>query len=99
MLVQSDASMKPLPGTLDMTDLLRTLQGETTDVEFALQIGVPRSTYTMVKHGRRYASEKLVAGLLRTFADHSEEIVAAFSQQRPFSDRPSARRAAFTSGR
>jgi len=75
-----------------MTDLLRTLQGETTDVEFAVQIGVPRSTYTMVKLGRRYANEKLVAGLLRNFADHSEEIVAAFGQLPPFSERPSGRR-------
>lgn len=82
-----------------MTDLLRSLQGEMKDFEFAAQIGVPRSTYTMVKNGKRYANETLVAGLLKSFVDDSEEIVAVFGQQPPPGERRHPRRGNSTSVR
>ncbi len=84
--------MPVLPGTADFTDLLEKLQGDETDVEFAVSIGVPRSTYTMVRLGHRYPNERLVNGLLARFQDHSEEIVAEYGRIPPVEDRRQRKR-------
>lgn len=61
----------------DLTDLIRALQGDETQVRFAERIGIDQPELSKLLRRERRPTRRTILGLLRAFPDRSDEITAA----------------------
>lgn len=63
-----------------MIDLLRELQGDETQVQFARRLGIDQPELSKLLRGERRPARRLILGLLRAFPKRRAEIVAALTR-------------------
>lgn len=59
-------------------ELLRELQGERSQEQFASDLGVARSTIAMIYLGHRRPGRQFLEGLIQAFPTRREEILSVF---------------------
>ena len=60
------------------TKLIRSLQGDMNQGEYAEKLGISRPFMNLILNGRREPGMLVMRGLLRAFPERETEIVAAF---------------------
>ena len=61
-----------------ITELIRSLQGDLNQGEYAELLGISRPFLNLILNGHREPGMLAMRGLLRAFPEHESEIVAAF---------------------
>ena len=61
-----------------ITELIRSLQGDLNQGEYAEKLGISRPFLNLILNGRREPGILAMRGLLRAFPDRRDEIVEAF---------------------
>lgn len=59
-------------------ELMRELQGDMSDREFAKRLGMSRSAVRMVKSGQRNAGARMIRSLVKAFPERSQQITSLF---------------------
>jgi len=63
---------------MTLVDLMKELQGEQTQEEFAALIGATQAMVSAILLGKRGIGRKTVQGLMRAFPERSDEIQSLF---------------------
>jgi len=60
------------------TELIRSLQGDLNQGEYAEKLGISRSFLSLILNGHREPGLLVMRGLLRAFPDNRDKIIEAF---------------------
>jgi hypothetical protein len=63
--------------TRGLTDIVRELQGDESQVRFSARVGIEQSELSRFLRGGRRAGRGMIIGLLRAFPERQLEIIAA----------------------
>lgn len=65
----------------ELTELIRRLKGDETQVRFAERLGVEQGEVSKLVNGDRRPGRRAIIGLLRAFPQHRDEIIAALTAE------------------
>lgn len=63
---------------MEFTDLMRQLQGDESQEEFAARIGVTQTAVSAIYRGARAPGAKVLRGLVQAFPNSADEITGSF---------------------
>lgn len=66
-----------------MIELLRELQGDESQVQFARRLGIDQPELSKILRGERRPARRTIVGLLRAFPARRDEIIAALMAEEP----------------
>jgi hypothetical protein len=63
---------------MNQVELLRSLQGDRSQSEFAEMIGICQSLLSMIYSGKRSVGKRAITCMMRLFPDRHDEIIRVF---------------------